>query len=119
MYRYVNRVAKLVEGGKVSNVYLVTETVGYGDADIHKIRALLSMNYEERKAYKQKTFLTFYKVSSSTKVDSLMMDADNLVDRLSVCAMMSKIKATEQPRQVSIMLPPIIRSFDLLNSNKH
>lgn len=110
MYRYVNRVAKLVESGNVTNVYLVTETVGYG-INLTDNPAFAQLSYEEKKPYRRKTYLTFYNVSSNGKVDPFMMDADDLVDRLSVSAVRSKVKTTEYPLQFSIMLTPIVRAF--------
>lgn len=114
MYRYVNRVAKMVESRDVTNVYLVTETVGYG-MNLNDTPDFTQLNYEERKAYRKKTFLTFYQVSSNGEVNPFMMDADDLVDRLSVSAVMSKVKTIEQPRQFSIMLTPIVRAFMEVN----
>ena len=40
-----------------------------------------------------------------------VVDTDNLIDGLSVSAVMGNIKTTEQPRQVSIMMTPIVDSF--------
>lgn len=40
-----------------------------------------------------------------------MIDADDLIDTLSVSAVLDKIKTTEQLRQVSIMMPPTVESF--------
>lgn len=116
MYRYVNRVAKLVERGDVTNVYLVTETVGYG-INLNDNPAFAQLSYEEKKAYRRKTYLTFYNVSSNGKVDPFMMDADDLVDRLSVSTVMSKVRTTEQPLQFSIMLTPIVRAFKKKQAN--
>ena len=61
--------------------------------------------------------MTFYNVSSNGKVDPFMMDADDLVDRLSVSAVMSKVKTTEQQLQFSIMLTPIVRAFKKKQAN--
>ncbi len=117
MYRYVNRVANLVEEGNVANVYLVAETVGYG-VDLMNNPGFLRLNYEEKKAFRNKTFLTFYKVSSSGEIIPVMMDADDLVDRLSVSAVMSKVKAANQPDQFSVMLSPIMRAFRKTQANR-
>lgn len=40
-----------------------------------------------------------------------MIDADDLIDTLSVSAVLDKIKTTEQLRLVSIMMPPTVESF--------
>ena len=47
-----------------------------------------------------------------------MMDADDLVDRLSVSAVMSKVKAANQPDQFSVMLSPIMRAFRKTQANR-
>ena len=117
MYRYINLVARLVDSGNATNVYLVTETVGYG-INLNDNPAFAQLNYEEKKAYQRKTYLTFYKVSSNGEVDPFMMDADDLVDRLSVSAVMSKVKTTEQPHQFSIMLTPIVSAFKKNQNNR-
>ena len=111
MYRYINRVSKMVSENDIANVYLVTETVGYQGVDIKHLSDFLRLNYEERKPYRTVTYLTFYKVTSDGVIIPIMIDSDNLIDNLSVSAVMGKIKTTEQPRQVSIMMAPIVESF--------
>ena len=101
----------------MANVYLVAETVGYG-VDLMNNPGFLRLNYEEKKAFRNKTFLTFYKVSSSGEIIPVMMDADDLVDRLSVSAVMSKVKAANQPDQFSVMLSPIMRAFRKTQANR-
>lgn len=111
MYRYINRVSKMVFDNDIANVYLVTEMIGYQGVDIRHLTDFLQLNYEERKPYRTVTYLTFYKVTSAGAIFPIMIDTDNLIDSLSVSAVMGKIKTTEQPRQVSIMMTPIVDSF--------
>ena len=111
MYRYINRVSKMVFDNDIANVYLVTEMIGYQGVDIRHLTDFLQLNYEERKPYRTVTYLTFYKVTSTGAIFPIMIDTDNLIDSLSVSAVMGKIKTTEQPRQVSIMMTPIVDSF--------
>ena len=111
MYRYINRVSKMVFDNDIANVYLVTETIGYHGVDINHLSDFLQLNYEERKPYRTVTYLTFYKATSAGEIFPIMIDTDNLIDNLSVSAVMGKIKTTEQPRQVSIMMTPIVESF--------
>ena len=111
MYRYINRVSKMVFDSDIANVYLVTETIGYQGVDIKCLSDFLQLNYEERKPYRTVTYLTFYKATSAGAIFPIMIDTDNLIDSLSVSAVMGKIKTTEQPRQGSIMMTPIVKSF--------
>ena len=111
MYRYINRVSKMVFDSDIANVYLVTETIGYQGVDIKRLSDFLQLNYEERKPYRTVTYLTFYKATSAGAIFPIMIDTDNLIDSLSVSAVMGKIKTTEQPRQGSIMMTPIVKSF--------
>ena len=111
MYRYINRVSKMVFDNDIANVYLVTEMIGYQGVDIKHLTDFLQLSYEERKPYRTVTYLTFYKVTSAGAIFPIMIDTDNLIDSLSVSAVMGKIKTTEQPRQVSIMMTPIVDSF--------
>lgn len=55
--------------------------------------------------------IAFYKANSSGIIFSIMIDADDLIDTLSVSAVLDKIKTTEQLRLVSIMMPPTVESF--------
>lgn len=111
MYRYINRVSKMVFDGDIANIYLVTETIGYQGVDNKHLSDFLQLNFEERKPYRTVTYLTFYKVTSAGGIYPIMIDTDNLIDSLSVSAVIGKIKTTEQPRQVSIMMTPIVDSF--------
>ena len=111
MYRYINRVSEIVSDNDIVNVYLVTETVGYQGIEIKHLSEFLQFNYEERKPYRTVTYLTFYKATSAGEIFPIMIDADDLIDSLSVSAILGKIKTTEQPRQVSIMMTPIVKSF--------
>lgn len=111
MYRYINRVSEIVSGNDIVNVYLVTETVGYQGIDYSRLPEFLQLNYEERKPYRTATFLTFYKVNSAGEILPIMINADDLVDSLSVSAVMGKIKTTVQPKQLSIMMTPIVEVF--------
>lgn len=101
----------MVFDNDIANVYLVTETIGYHGVDINHLSDFLQLNYEERKPYRTVTYLTFYKATSAGEIFPIMIDTDNLIDNLSVSAVMGKIKTTEQPRQVSIMMTPIVESF--------
>ncbi|MBR5069176.1 MAG: hypothetical protein IKX25_07210 [Bacteroidales bacterium] len=111
MYRYINRVSKMIYDNDIINVYLVTEAVRYQGMNIKHLPKFLQLNYEERKQYITGTYLSFYKVTSAGDIFPITIDTDDLIDRLSVSAVMGKIKTTEQPRQVSIMMSPIVDSF--------
>ena len=110
MYRYINRVANLISKDKVVEVYLVTETVRYSGVDMQSLPVFLQLNYKERMPYRTKTFLTFYKITQLGEIEHVMMDADSLVDRLSVSVAMENSK-NSQERSVIVMLTPIVESF--------
>ena len=50
-------------------------------------------------------------IADNHLIFSIMIDADDLIDTLSVSAVLDKIKTTEQLRLVSIMMPPTVESF--------
>ena len=62
MYRYINRVSKMISDNNIINVYLVTEMVKYQGLDIKHLPEFLQLNYEERMRYRAATYLSFYKV---------------------------------------------------------
>lgn len=111
MYRYINRVASIISKSKVLNVYLVTETVNYGGLGTQSIHEFLQLNYKERTAYREKTYLTFYKVTRLGEIEPVMMDADSLVDRLSVSVAMGNMNQSQFSSYYSVMLTPIVESF--------
>lgn len=111
MYRYINRVAHMVDEGNVINVYLVTETVGYGGFGINAISKFMQLNYKEKMAYRTKTFLSFYKVNQIGGIKSAVMDADALVDRLSVSVAIGNMKSSEEFSVYNVMLTPVVESF--------
>lgn len=111
MYRYINRVAHMVDEGNVINVYLVTETVGYGGIGIDAISKFAQLNYKEKMAYRTKTFLSFYKVNQIGDIESTIIDADALVDRLSVSVAMGNRNHSEEFTVYNVMLTPVVESF--------
>ena len=111
MYRFINRVASIISKRKVVNVYLVTETVSYGGFGRQSIPVFLQLNYKERTAYRNKTYLTFYKVTRLGEIETVMMDADSLVDRLSVSVAMGNMNQSQFSSHYSVMLTPIVESF--------
>ena len=111
MYRYINRVAQMVAEGKVINVYLVTETVAYGGFGMNAISKFMQLNYIEKMAYRTKTFLSFYKVNQIGCIESAAMDADALVDILSVSVAMGNMKSPEAFTVYNVMLTPVVESF--------
>lgn len=111
MYRYINRVAHMVDEGNVINVYLVTETVGYCGFGINAISKFMQLNYKEKMAYHTKTFLSFYKVNQIGGIKSAVMDADALVDRLSVSVAIGNMKSSEEFSVYNVMLTPVVESF--------
>ena len=68
------------------------------------------LSYEERKPYRTVTYLTFYKVTSAGAIFPIMIDTDNLIDSLSVSAVMGKIKTTETFR---LMYKPVSREDEM------
>lgn len=111
MYRYINRVANLVSENSITNVYLVTEMVGYTPLDIDAILPFLQLNYKEREKYRTKTFLTFYRINALGDVSPIMIDSDDLIDRLSISAVLGGMKTQTQTVGPVVMLTPIVRSF--------
>lgn len=110
-YRYINKVADLILNENVENVFFVTETVGYGGFDIQKVDEFLQLGYEERRRFRKDTFLSFYKVSSQGKVFPVMINAEELVDDLSFSVAIGKLKTTNQPEQMCIMMTPIVEAY--------
>jgi hypothetical protein len=111
MYRYINRVAKLVSENSISNVYLVAEMVGYIPLNSDDLNRFLQLNYKEREKYRTKTILTFYRISSLGEISPVMINADDLVDRLSISAVLGRLKTQPQTVGPVVMLTPIVRSF--------
>lgn len=72
----------------------------------------LGENYKHVNQYLSiKDFLAFFKVTSLGEESSLMIDSDDLIDRLSVGAAMGKAKDKEIEASPSVMLAPIVKSF--------
>jgi hypothetical protein len=111
MYRYINRVSKMVFDNDIVNVYLVAEMVGYQKVGIERLSDFLQLNYEERRPYRTVTYLTFCKATSAGEIYPIMIDANNLIDNLSVSAVIGNIKTKKQPKIESIMMTPIVESF--------
>lgn len=111
MYRYINRVSNLIKTNNITNVYLVTEFVGYGGFDMKSMLKFIQLNYKEKMVYRTKTFLSFYKITSHGKIESIFIDADTLVDRLSVSVAMSNIKSSQGYEMYNVMLTPIVKTF--------
>lgn len=116
MYRYINKVARMVENGDVIAVYLATETVGYGEIDMHNFDNFLQLNYEEKKRYRKKDFLTFYMVTSGGIIIPSIIDTENLVDQLSISVAMGNIKSDSDMHLYDVMMTPIVDSFKKDNS---
>ena len=111
MYRYINKVASFIKSNDIVNVYLVTETVGYGGIEMKSMPAFLQLNYKEKMAYRAKTFLSFYKITQIGGIEPLVIDADSLVDRLSVSVVIGKMKYPQEYEIHNVMLTPIVESF--------
>lgn len=111
MYRYINRVANLIKSNKIVNVYLVTETVGYGGFDMRSMPEFMQLNYKEKMKYRIKTFLSFYKVTQLGEIEPVVIDADVLVDRLSVSVAMGNMKHPKEYEVHNVMMAPIVESF--------
>lgn len=80
----------------------------YAQKDIDKF---LQLNYRERERFRTKDFLAFFKVTSLGEEYSLMIDSDDLIDRLSISAVMGRVKDKEIKAEPSVMLAPIVKSF--------
>lgn len=111
MYRFINKIAQLVLDNEISSVLLVTEMVSYEPTASKNMDKFLQLNYRERARFRTKDFLAFFKVSSLGKEISLMIDSDDLIDRLSVSAAMGKAKDREIEAAPSVLLAPIVNSF--------
>ncbi len=95
---------------KITNVFLVTEMVGYEPVS-QNMNQFLQLNYRERERFWTKNFLAFFKVNSTGEEFSLMIDSDDLIDRLSVSVAMGKAKDNGIEAAPSVMLAPIVKSF--------
>lgn len=115
MYRYINRVANLIQSNNIVNIYLVTETVGYGGFNLKLMPVFMQLNYKEKIRYRTKTFLSFYKVTQLGGIESVVIDADSLVDRLSVSVAMGNMKHPEEYEVYNVMMTPIVESFKAKN----
>lgn len=111
MYRFINKMAQLISDNEITNVFLVTEMVGYDTNAQKNMGKFLQLNYREREYFRTKDFLAFFKVSCLGKETSLMIDSDDLIDRLSISAAMGKAKEKEIEAAPSVMLAPIVKSF--------
>ena len=111
MYRFINRIARQISDNDITNVYLVTEMVGYESDVLSDINKLFQLNYHERERFRTKDFLAFFMVTSIGEEYSLMIDSEDLIDRLSVSAVMGKAKAKGIEASPSVMLAPIVKSF--------
>lgn len=110
MYRFINKIAQLVSDNEITNVFLVTEMVGYEPVS-QNMNQFLQLNYRERERFWTKNFLAFFKVNSTGEEFSLMIDSDDLIDRLSVSVAMGKAKDNGIEAAPSVMLAPIVKSF--------
>ena len=111
-YRYINRVAELVsEDTAITTIYLVSEFVSYGPVNKMDMRRFIQMNYREKEMLRKKTLLGFFMVPSSGQVASVMIDADDLVDRLSISTAMGNAMNANVQEERMFMLTPIINSF--------
>ena len=108
MYRYINRVANLIKSNKIVNVFLVTETVGYGGYDMKSMPEFLQLNYKEKMRYRTKIF---YKVTQLGEIEPVVIDADALVYRLSVSVAMGSMKHPQECEVYNVMMTPIVESF--------
>ena len=112
MYRHINRVAEMVTNGDVINVYLVTEMVSYPSLKDPKMKDFFQLNYREKEKLRQKTLLSFYKITDNGDVLPVMFDADSLIEALRTCVKKGSIRPEEEQDNGSvIMLTPIINSF--------
>ena len=111
MYRYINKVANLIKSNDIVNVYLVTEIVSYGGIDVKSMPAFMQLDYKERIAYRTKTSLSFYKITQIGGIEPVVIDADSLVDRLSVSVVMGKMKNSQEYEIHNVALTPIVESF--------
>lgn len=111
MYRFINRITRQISDNDITNVYLVTEMVGYESVDKMDIGKLFQLNYHERERFRTKTFLAFFMVTLVGEEYSLMIDSEDLIDRLSISAVMGKAKDKEIEAAPSVMLAPIVKSF--------
>lgn len=109
----VNHLVKFdgLQTNNVVNVYLVTETVGYEGVDMKSFPKFLQLNYKEKMAYRTKTFLSFYKVTQLGEIEPAVIDADTLIDRLSVSVAMGNLKSPKEYEVRNVMLTPIVESF--------
>ena len=110
MYRFINKIARLVTDNEIASVLFVTEMVGY-EPTPQSMGQLLQLNYRERERFRTKDYLAFFKVDSLGEESSLMIDSDDLIDRLSISAAMGKAKDKEIEAAPSVMLAPIVKSF--------
>lgn len=85
--------------------------VGYEPYSQKNMDNFLQLNYRERERFRTKDFLAFFKVTALGEESSLLIDSDDLIDRLSVSAAMGKDKEKEIKSGPSIMLAPIVKSF--------
>ena len=111
MYRYINKVAHIVDEGDIASVYLATVTIGYGDAALKQMRHFIQLNYEEKKKFRSKEFLTFFKITSGGIVVPVVIDTDMLVDQLSISVAMGAQKNDGQLSVYDVMMTPIVNSF--------
>jgi len=111
MYRFINRVAEQVEKGDITSVYLATETVGYGDIEIQNFDQFLQLNYEEKKKYRTKDYLTFYMITIGGVTIPAIIDTDKLVDQLSISVAMGSMKTEDQLHLYDVMMTPIVEAF--------
>lgn len=118
MYRYVNRIACMVEKENIKNVYFVTEFIGYVSLNKKTLNDFLQLNYREREAFQTRTYLSFYQVSSFGKVSTALIDANDLVDRLSISSAIGKIKTEDSLKSAPVVITPILKAFrSKLNKN--
>jgi hypothetical protein len=111
MYRYINQVAHIVDDGDIISVYLATVTVGYGEDALKQMKHFMQLNYDEKRKYRSKEFLTFFKITKGGIVIPVAIDTDMLVDQLSISVAMGSQKSDGQMSVYDVMMTPIVNSF--------
>ena len=111
LYRYINRVAKLVEEDDVANVYFVSEMVMYNQEAQKDLAKFLQLNYREREKLQSKTLLAFYKITVQGEVIPVLIEADGLMKSHSVGVALEKHRFDIKEIGPIFMLSPIVDSF--------
>lgn len=111
LYRYINRVAKIVEENDVVNVYFVTEMVMYNRVEQKDLSKFLQLNYREREKFQSKTLLAFYKITAQGEVIPVLIEADGLMKSHSVGVSLEKHRFEIEKIGPIFMLSPVVDSF--------